>query len=59
MKMTQLTFQNTKGQGKSDISLIMGDHFQNVTTFGVAVQALILARTKKEIVTATLIASMS
>ena len=56
MKMTQLTFQNTKGQGKSDISLIMGDHFQNVTTFGVAVQALIHARTKKEIVTPTLIA---
>ena len=57
--MTQHTFQNTKDKRNSDISLIMNDHFQNATTFGVAVQALILARTKKEIVTPMPIASMS
>ena len=34
------------------------DHFQNVTAFGLAVQAIIHARNKKEIVTLTQIASM-
>ena len=57
--MTELSFQNTKGQRNSDISLIINDNFQNATTFGVAAQALIHARTKKEIVTPTMIASMS
>ena len=56
--MTQFTIETTKSQRKSGISLITNDYFQNATTFGPAVQALIHARTKKEIVTPMRIASM-
>ena len=56
--MTNDSIHISKHKKVQSLDLIRNDHFQNVTTFGHAVPALIHVRTKKEIVTAMLIASM-